>query len=613
MIYLMLFILIITIGLFAWGKFTPDIVALISMISLFITGILDVTETLSGFSNPTVIMIAALFIIGEGIAQTGWTAMAGKKFVEWAGKSVPKLLVIVTLGAGVLSGFVSNTGTVATLTPLTISSAWSIGTLPSKMLMPVAFGSNTGGLLTLTGTPPNIIANNALIDAGFEGFSFFEFALIGLPLLLIALLYFRFIGYKLLPKNKTNNKPINIETTLHNWIEAYKIDSGYYRLRIRNLSPLINTRLEDWNFEKNYNVSIIRLKRRHPNILKGIHDFEEFPSTSTELRYHDVITVKGDTEAINRLMIKFRLGLLPLEPITDELKNNLINQEVGMTEVIVNPNSILVGRRYKLGDYFKRYGIQLLAASRNNKPLKQKEIIVKAGDAFLIRGTWEHIDDLKKQHENLVIIGSPEGMAKNVENLSAKSYIALASLILMIVFMIFKIVPGAIAALISAGIVLLTGCVPISKAYKGISWTSVVMIAAMIPMGIALQKTGTAQIIANGLVDYLGAIHPILLLGGVFLLTTTFSQIINNSATAVLMAPIVILAANSLSLSPAPFMIVVAISASTAFLTPIGTTTNAMVMTAGGYKFMNYMKVGAPLLLAFFIISMILVPIIWPF
>jgi len=609
----MLTILAITIALFVWGKFTPDIVALISMISLFLTGILDATETLSGFSNPTVIMIAALFIIGEGIAQTGWTAMAGKKFVEWAGKSVPKLLVIVSLGAGVLSGFVSNTGTVATLMPLTISSAWSIGTLPSKMLMPVAFGSNTGGLLTLTGTPPNIIASNALIEGGFEGFSFFEFALIGLPLLLIALVYFRYVGYKLLPKNKTNNKPVNIESTLHNWIEAYKIDSGYYRLRIRSLSPLIDTKLEDWHLERDYNVSIIRLKRRHPNILKGIHQFEEFPDPNTELRYHDIITVKGETEAINKLMISFRLGLLPLEPITDELKNNLINQEVGMTEVIVNPNSILVGRQYTLGDYFKRYGIQLLAASRNNKPLKDKEITVKAGDAFLIRGTWEHIDDLKKQHENLVIIGSPEGMAKNVESLSTKSYIALGSLILMIVFMVFKIVPGSIAALISAGIILLTGCVPITKAYKGISWTSVVMIAAMIPMGIALQKTGTAQIIANGLVDYLGAIHPTLLLGGVFLITTMFSQVINNSATAVLMAPIAILAASSLNLSPEPFMIVVAISASTAFLTPIGTTTNAMVMTAGGYKFMNYLKVGAPLLLVFFIISMVLVPIIWPF
>ncbi|GAA3552750.1 SLC13 family permease [Snuella lapsa] len=613
MIYLMLLILIITIGLFVWGKFTPDIVALISMLSLFLTGILDAKETLSGFSNPTVIMIAALFIIGEGIAQTGWTAMAGKKFVEWAGKSIPKLLVILTLGAGVLSGFVSNTGTVATLMPLSISSAWSIGTLPSKMLMPVAFGSNTGGLLTLTGTPPNIIASNALVDSGYEGFSFFEFGLIGLPLLIIALLYFRYIGYKLLPNNKTNNKPVNIESTLHNWIEAYKVDSGYYRLRVRSISPLLNTKIEAWQFEKNYNVSIIRIKRRHPNVLKGIPSYIEFPDPNTEFLYHDIITLKGDTEAINKMMITFRLGLLPLEPITDELKHNLINQEVGMTEVIVNPNSILVGRKYKMGEYFKRFGIQLLAASRNNKPLQEKEVTVKVGDAFLIRGTWEHIEDLKKQHENLVICGSPEGMAKNVESLNLKSYIALGSLLLMIVFMVFKIVPGSIAALISAGIILLTGCVPVSKAYKGISWTSVVMIAAMIPMGIALQKTGTAQVIANGLVDYLGTIHPIALLGGIFLLTTTFSQVINNSATAVLMAPIAILAANTLNLSPEPFMIVVAISASTAFLTPIGTTTNAMVMTAGGYKFMDYLKVGAPLLLLLLTISMILVPILWPF
>ncbi|TBN06438.1 sodium-coupled transporter [Hyunsoonleella flava] len=609
----MLTILVITIALFVWGKFTPDIVALLSMVTLFLTGILDATETLSGFSNPTVIMIAALFIIGEGLSQTGWTALAGKKFVEWAGKSVPKLLVIVSLGSGVLSGFVSNTGTVATLMPLTISSAWSIGTLPSKMLMPVAFGSNTGGLLTLTGTPPNIIASNALVEGGYEGFSFFEFALIGLPLLIIALIYFRYIGFRLLPKNKTNNKPVDIETTFHNWIGAYKIDGGYYRLRVRSVSPLLNTKIGIWNFEKDYGVTILRLKRRHPNPLKGIPQFVEFPDNKTFFKYHDIITVKGETEDINRLMIKFRLGLLPLEPVTDELKNNLINQEVGMTEVIVNPNSILVGRKYKLGDYFKRYGIQLLAASRNNKPLLEKEIKVRVGDSFLLRGSWENIEDLKKQHENLVICGSPEGMAKNIDSLNSKSFIALGALILMIILLVFKLVPGSIAALICAGIVLLTGCVPISKAYKGISWTSVVMIAAMIPMGIALQKTGTAQMIANALVMYLGSVSPVMLLGGIFLLTTTFSQVINNSATAVLMAPIAMLAASSLNISPEPFMIAVAISASTAFLTPVGTTTNAMVMSAGGYKFMDYLKVGAPLLLMFFIISLILVPIIWPF
>ena len=613
MIYLMLTILAITIALFVWGKFSPDVVALLSMISLFAFGILDSKETLSGFSNPTVIMIAALFIIGEGLSQTGWTAQAGQKFVQWAGKSFPKLLMILTLGSGVLSGFVSNTGTVATLLPVTISSAWKMGTLPSKVLMPVAFGSNTGGLLTLTGTPPNIIVSNALVESGKEGFSFFEFGLIGLPLLIIALVYFRYVGHKLLPKNQTNNKPVDIDSTLHNWIESYKIDDDYYRLRIRSLSPLIGTTFSKWDFERKFNVQVIRLKRRHPNRLKGTRPFIEFPTPSDDIRYHDIITVKGETEDINRLMITFRLGLLPLEPIQDELKHNLINQEVGMTEVLVTPKSFLVGRKIKLGNYFKRFGVQLLAASRNNKPYLEKEIVVKAGDGFIIRGIWEDIDNLKSQHENLVIVGSPEGMAKNVENLTSKSYIAMGALVLMILLLVLKIVPGSIAALISAGIVVLTGCIPISKAYKSISWTSVIMIGAMIPMGIALQKTGTAALIANNLVSHLGEIHPIVLLGGIFLLTTAFSQVINNSATAVLMAPIAMIAASTLNISPEPFMIVVAISASTAFLTPVGTTTNAMVMQAGGYKFVDYLKVGSPLLLLFLIVTLLLVPLIWPF
>jgi di/tricarboxylate transporter len=610
---LMLTILSITILLFIWGKFTPDIVALISMMSLFFFGILTLEETLSGFSNPTMIMIAALFIIGEGLSQTGWTALAGEKFIELAGKSSTKLLLITTFGSGLLSGFVSNTGTVATLLPVTISSAWSIGTLPSKLLMPVAFGSNTGGLLTLTGTPPNIIVNNTMLQSGLEGFSFFEFGLIGLPLLIITLVYFKFFGYRLLPSNKTNNKPVDIGSTLHKWIEAYKVDGDYYRLRVRSVSPLLNTKLGDWDFENEYGVSILRIQRRFPKPLKPKDTFIEFPEEQTEFLYHDILTVKGDTEAINSLMIKFRLGLLPLEPMADEMRNNLINQEVGMSEVIVTPKSVLVGRNIRVGRFFKRFGVQLMAVSRNNRPLTEREITIKAGDAFLIRGIWSDIEQLKDHYENLVIVGSPEGMAKTITQLTYKSYIALFALVLMVVLLVLNLVPGAIAALLSAGIVLISGCVPISKAYKGISWVSVVMIAAMIPMGLALQKTGTAELLANGLVSTLGSISPLALLAGVFILTTSFSQVINNSATAVLMAPIVILAAKTLDLSAAPFMIAVAVSASTAFLTPVGTTTNAMVMTAGGYKFMDYMRVGAPLLLLFLITTLLLVPLIWPF
>lgn len=608
----LLIILGITIVLFVWGKFPPDVVALMAMLSLFLTGILDLGETLAGFSNPTVIMIAALFIIGEGLSRTGWTAMAGQFFVKWARKNVSRLLVIVTLGSSLLSGFVSNTGTVAALLPVTVTAAWNAGTLPSKLLIPVAFGSNTGGLLTLTGTPPNIIVSNALAQNGFTGFSFFEFGLIGVPLLIISVLYFRYVGHKLLPDHRTNNKPMAIDQEMHKWIENYSIGDNLYRLRIRSMSQLINTKIKDWNFESEHKVSVMRLKRRHPNKLHRIPQFVEMPGLDTEMRYHDIITVKGEPEDVDKLLIKFHLGVIPLKPESDMLKKELINQEVGMAEMIITPKSVFVGKTINLGHYLRQAGVQLLAVSRDNAPLKGK-IEIKAGDAFVIRGQWENIIALKSMYENLVISGSPEALSKNVDQLTTRSYIALGTLVLMILLLVFNILPGAIAALVCAGIMMLTGCVPISKAYKGISWTSVVMIAAMIPMGLALQKTGVAQLAANSLVDSLGSIHPVALLAGIFLLTAAFSQTINNSATAVLMAPIAIMASMTLGVSPKPFMIAVAISASTAFLTPVGTTTNAMVMAAGGYKFIDYMKVGGPLLLLFFIATLVLVPWIWSF
>jgi len=605
--------LAITIILFIWGKFPPDVVALMSMLALFLVGTLELQETLSGFSNPTVIMIAALFIIGEGLSRTGWTALAGRKFVSWARNSFSKLLGIVTLGSGLLSGFVSNTGTVAALLPVSVSAAWNAGTLPSKLLMPIAFGSNTGGLLTLTGTPPNIIASNALVEAGMEGFSFFEFALIGLPLMIITLLYFKYIGHRLLPGNKSTDRPMNLDTEMHKWIEDYSIGDNLYRFRIRSMSPLINTKIGDWNFEGNHKVNIMRLRRRHPSPIKGIPPFVEFPTPDTEMRYHDVIMVKGEAKDVDAMMLTYKLGILPFEYSKSGLRGELINQEVGLSQMIITPNSAFVGKTIPLGKYLEQAGIQLVGISRDNAPLKDTHIKVKSGDAFIIRGSWQAIEDLQKAYEHVVISGSPEAMSKNVDDLTLKSYIALGTLILMVLLLVLKIVPGAVAALVCAGILMLSGCVPITKAYKGISWTSVVMIAAMIPMGLALQKTGIAQMAATSLVSNLGAIHPGALLGGIFLLTTAFSQTINNSATAVLMAPIALIAATSLGVSPKPFLIAVAISASTAFLTPVGTTTNAMVMAAGNYKFMDYVKVGAPLLFLFFITTMLLVPLIWPF
>lgn len=613
MITLLFAIILVTVLLFIWGKYPPDMVALGSLLALYLTGILTVPEALSGFSNATVVMIAALFIIGEGLSRTGWTAVIGRKFVKMAKNKISRLIVLVTSGSGTLSGFVSNTGTVAALLPVTIAAAWGAGTLPSKLLLPVAFGSNAGGLLTLTGSPTNIIVSDYLSDQHQVGFSFFEFSLIGVPVLLLAVLYMRVFAVRLLPDVKTNNRPVNLDEEVHKWISDFSIGENLYRLRVRSMSPMLNTPLNQWNLEKEYGVSVVRLRRRHPKPLQRVEPYVEFPEGETVMFYHDILTVKGASKDIERMTRELKLGLIPQEFEKEELKKEFINQEVGLVEVIITPKSYFVGRSFPLGQYLSRFGVQLLGINRNGKPLQDVNVTLKEGDSLIIRGSWENIDKLKSIYENLVICGSPESMSKDVDVLNTRSYMALGILVLMIVLLAFKLVPGVIGVMICAALMLLTGCVPLGKVYKSIGWESVIMIGAMIPLGVALQKTGAAQLISDTMVGAMGNSNPILLMAGLFLLTTLLSQTINNSATAVLMAPIAFMAATGIGVSPRPFMMAVAVSASTAYITPMGTTTNAMVMGAGGYKFTDYVKVGTPLLLLTFILAMVLIPVIWPF
>ncbi|MGS0525520.1 SLC13 family permease [Zobellia nedashkovskayae] len=284
----------------------------------------------------------------------------------------------------------------------------------------MAFGSNTGGLLTLTGTPPNIIVSNVLTENGIPSFSFFEFALVGLPLLLIVILYFKFIGYRLLPNHETEDKPVNIDSEVHKWIKNYSIGDNMYRLRIRSMSELIGTEIGSWDFEKKYNVSVMRLRRRHPSVLKGTPPYVEFPEPNTQMRYHDIITVKGTAKDVDRIILEFKLGLIPKEFKSSEVKRELINQEVGMVEMIVTPTSFFVGKTLPMGKYLNKWSIQLLGASRDGKPIGDKNVTIKAGDAFVIRGSWENIEALNNVYENLVVSGSPEAMAKDVDVLTPR-------------------------------------------------------------------------------------------------------------------------------------------------------------------------------------------------
>jgi di/tricarboxylate transporter len=589
-------ILGVTIVLFVWGRWSPDLVALLSLLALALSGVIGTRDALVGFGNPTVVMIAALFVVGEGLSRTGVTGWGGKWLLESAHGSKIRLLVVVMAGTALLSAFISNTGTVATLLPAVVAAAWAVGSVPSKFLVPLAFAANTGGLLTLTGTPPNIVVAQTLEQSGLRPFSFFEFALIGGPLLVVAVAYMALVGRRILPSRSADQRPVAAAADLADLASAYSLGENQFRLRVRSNSSLIGKTVMEAALGPNYSAPVLRIEGREiaPDVV---------------LRRDDILVVRAPSETIDRLL--HELGL-SLKPPTDA-PGELVSKEIGLAEVIPTPRSEYLGRPMAVGQISERFPVQLLAVRRRGKPVVDgKEITLELGDSLLVRGTWEAIGALKSERRNFVVVGTPEAMASEFAGLRPRAGVAVAALVGMVVLMVTGVVSTVIAALIAAAAMVLGGCLSTREAYRSISWSSVVLIAAMIPMGRALETTGGARLVAEGLVNTLGDLSPVALMAGVFLLTTGFSQVINNTATAVLVAPIVMQVAVDLGVSPYPLLMIVAVSASTAFLTPIGTTTNILVYSPGGYRFTDYVKVGLPLMLLFLAVSLVLVPVIWP-
>ena len=588
-------ILGITIALFVWGRWAPDLVALLSLLALALLGVIETRDAMAGFGNSTVVMIAALFVVSEALSRTGVTGWGGKKLIAAARGSRIRLLVVVMLGTAALSAFISNTGTVATLLPAVVAAAWAAGSVPAKFLIPLAFAANTGGLLTLTGTPPNIVVTQALEDQGLRAFSFFEFALIGGPLLVVAVAYMALIGRRLLPEQSTDERPIDAASDLAELVEAYALARNQFRLRIRSGSSLIGKTPAEAALGPNHGAPLL-----------GVEGWAYEPDRM--LDRNDVLILRTQGDNVDRLMNDLGLALLP----PADAPPAVVSPEIGLAEILLTPRSEYIGRQVEIGSIADRFEVQFLALRRRGAQVDAREATLEVGDSLLVRGSWDAIGALQKERRNFVVVGAPEAMANEVSGLRPGAGVAIAALLGMVLLMVTGIVPTVIATLLAASATILGGCLTTREAYRAISWSSVILIAAMIPMGRALEVTGGAALVAEGLVNTLGTLSPIALLAGVFLLTTAFSQVINNTATAVLLAPIVLLAASDLGVSPHPLLMIVAISASTAFLTPIGTTTNILVFSPGGYRFLDYMKVGFPLMLLFLAVSLVLVPVIWP-
>ncbi|WP_405610597.1 SLC13 family permease [Polaribacter sp. Asnod1-A03] len=613
-------ILGITIILFVSGKIRPDIVAITSMMALSMTGVLTVNETFSGFSNTSIILIAGLFIVGEAMSRAGLTSWLGNKIITLSKNNSNKLLILIIVGSAILSAFMSNTGTVASLMPVIIAAAWRLKTPASKMLIPLSFAAATGGLLTLTGTPTNIITNQAMIDAGVEKFGFFEFAYIGVPLLILTVIYMRYFGTKLLPSNKSRRQE-DIDESIQSIEDSYQLFDAFWKVRIRPNSSAVGKTMNEMRLGSTMGVTVIKMVSEEDiatSILKKVGlkktDLDEFPDLNRQMNVGDELIVNCSENRIHRFIDKYNVAATKLEGVDVKfIKENVLSDEIGICELIIAPKSSYKGRHINTGRFGKKYNLQVIAVSRYNKRIRGREFDLREGDSILVRAKWEEIKAIQEESRDFLIIGSPEELSKEVGTITRKGVISILAMIFMVTMFIWGPFSSSITVMLTAFIMIAGGCINMNQSYRSINWNVITIMAGMIPMGVALQKTGGAKFIADSMISLVGEQHPTYFLAGIFLITSFLSQVMSNTATAILMAPIVLVASLELGYSPQPFMMALAVSASTAFLTPFGTPTNTMVMNAGGYKFTDYLKSGAILLLIFFVVSIVMIPMIWPY
>jgi di/tricarboxylate transporter len=508
----------VVIAVFIWDRLPVAAVALGTALSLWATGVLDLEQALGGFGDPTVIFIASLFVVSEALDATGVTAWVGQELIARGGQSRARMLVLMFLLVAALTALISVNGSVAALLPVVAVMALRLRMSPSQLLLPLAFGAHAGSLLALTGSPVNVIVSDAADEAGVGRFGFFEFALVGVPLLAGTIAIVVLFGERLLPDRKARSLTRDFSDLAHTLVEQYELDQG-------------------------------------PEALVG--------------------------------------------------------RRTGVAEVVVPPRSALIGERVFPGMVTDSGDLVVLAVQRQGAHVTT-ETELAVGDTLLLQGTWRalehHLDD-----PELLVVDQPALVRRQIVPLGPGATRTLVVLGAMVVLLATGLVPPAVAGLLAAGAIVVFGILTIDQAYRGIAWTTVILVAGMIPLSTAMVETGAAETIADNLVSIVGGQGAYALVAGLVLLTFALGQLISNMATALIVIPIAVSAAAELDVSAKPVLMAVCVAAAASFLTPVATPANLMVMEPGGYRFADYWKLGLPLLILFGVVAIILVPLIWSF
>ena len=555
--------------------------------------------------------MVGLFVVGGAIMQTGLAKAVGGRIMKLAGGSDTALFLLVVIVTSVIGAFVSNTGTVALMMPIVVGMASRMGMHPARLLMPLAFASSMGGMLTLIGTPPNLVIQDTLTGAGLKPLGFFSFLPVGVVCMAVGIVVMLPLCRMLLNKNKKNGvNGKGKSKTLDALVKEYRLNNGVSRYLIKKSSLVRGKSVAELDLRNRYGLSILEIRNEKADRSGLIRNVtQSIASPERVLEVDDIIYILGDKEkatAFAKANGLERLG-----------NNNIDFYELGIAEIVLMPESRLIGVTVRNSGFRERYSINVLGIRRNKEYLTDNlpEEKLHSGDVLLVQGKWDNISRLGNEEDDWVVLGQPEKKAQEVI-LNYKAPLAAVIMLAMVAAMVFDFIPIApvTAVTVAALLMVICGCFRnVEAAYKTINWESIILIAAMMPMSVALEKTGVSAMVSHSLVSALGSVGPGALLCGVYFTTSLLTMFISNTATAVLMAPIALTAAAEIGVSPYPFLFAVTLGASMCFASPFSTPPNALVMHAGEYTFGDYVKVGLPLQVIMGIVMTFVLPLLFPF
>ena len=615
-----LIILALSAALFVSGKIRSDIVALCALIALLVFHILTPEEALSGFSNSVVVMMVGLFVVGGAIFQTGLAKMISSRLLKLAGQSELKLFLLVMLSTSAIGAFVSNTGTVALMLPIVVSLALNAGTQPARLLMPLAFASSMGGMMTLIGTPPNLIIDEVLTNAGYEPLAFFSFLPVGLLCVLTGIVVLLPLTRWFLSKKQDRSEQAATGKSLNELVKEYGLSNNLFRLRATTTSGIVGQTILALDVRRRYGLNILEVRRGEASqhrFLKTVT--QRLASADTVVAAGDVLYINGHAADVERFVKDYALELMDGHEteMASHTDNRLDFYDIGIAEILLTPSSDIVNQRVKEAGFRDKFNVNVLGIRRKKEYLLQDlgRERMHSGDVLLVQGTWQDIARLSNESSDWVVLGQPLEEAAKV-TLDYKAPVAALIMLLMVAMMVFDFIPVApvTAVMIAAMLMVLTGCFRnIEAAYKTINWETIMLFAGMLPMSIALEKTGASEYISDTLVSGLGSYGPLALMAGIYFTTSLLTMFISNTVTAVLMAPIALQSALQIGVSPVPFLFAVTVAASMCFASPFSTPPNALVMPAGQYTFMDYIKVGLPLQIIMGVVMVFALPLLFPF